>query len=865
MNRIWAPLALTISLLLMSAPAMSATWQQLGGPEAGDISELLVDPSNDRTIYAGTFGGGVYKSTNGGDSWSAVNSGLAHTNVWALAISPSSNQTLYAGTCPGGLFKSTNGGDSWSAVSQVETCIESVAVDPSTSDNVYVIGSTGVFKSTNGGAAWSAVIVPYGARSLVVDPSSKETIYALAAQGVYKSTDGAANWSAANSGLTSGVIALLPDPTDSQILYAGTRHDGLFKSTNGGNSWSAVNSAPGSPAVALMAIDPVNSQTIYVGSYYGGVFKSTNGGASWSSMNSGLANNVRTLMIAPTSQSIYAGTYGGGVFRSTTGVDSWSPVNTGLASSTVSALAPDPGNPNVIYAGTDGGGIFKSINGGASWSAALTGMGSISVHSLVVDQTSSQTVYAGTVNGLFKSINGGLSWNALNDLSQREVFSVTVDWSNPQTVYAATDSGGYKSTNAGSTWSPMQNGLPTSWTLSVLIDPASSQTIYAGGSSGVFKSTNGGSSWSAVNSGLLQASIESMNIDPLNSQVIYAASYGAVYKTTNGGGAWSELASPDTGLRAVLADRGRSGTVYLGTDRGLFKSTDGGATWSVVTGGHTSGVYSIASDLVKAGTLYVGMFGSGVVKMLFTDISGAPASSTYSFIPTASNAAGFSITNKPSWANFDVSTGALTGIPARADAGSYDNIVITANLGTETASLPAFSITVTPPLLQLSVAFAGTGAGTINSSPGGIACSKGSSNGCSAQFAEGSSVALYAFPDANSTFGTWSGGCQAVDSCSFSMNSDQTVTATFTASPRVKMGAVEYNTLAAACTASWDGATILARELEFLENLVFAGGNVTIRGGYDAAFAANAGNYTAVKGSLRIRSGRLIIDHLSVR
>ena len=102
----------------------------------------------------------MFKSTNGGAAWSAVNTGLTNTVVYALAIDPATPSTLYAGTDGGGVFKSTNGGAAWSAVNTglTATDVHALAIDPATPSTLYA-GTTGggVFKSTNGGGAWSAV------------------------------------------------------------------------------------------------------------------------------------------------------------------------------------------------------------------------------------------------------------------------------------------------------------------------------------------------------------------------------------------------------------------------------------------------------------------------------------------------------------------------------------------------------------------------------------------------------------------------------------------------------------------------------------------------------------------------------------
>ena len=114
---------------------------QGGGPPGAYVRAIAIDPRSPATLYAGTYGGGgVYKSANGGTSWSAFNSGLTSTYVQALAIDPSSPATLYVGIYGGGVFKSTNGGASWSAANSGLTnlSVNALAVDPSNRATFYV-------------------------------------------------------------------------------------------------------------------------------------------------------------------------------------------------------------------------------------------------------------------------------------------------------------------------------------------------------------------------------------------------------------------------------------------------------------------------------------------------------------------------------------------------------------------------------------------------------------------------------------------------------------------------------------------------------------------------------------------------------
>ena len=203
---------------------------------------MAIDPLTPTILYAGTYDGGVFKSTNGGGNWSPVNTGLTDIKVHALAIDPVTPTTLYAGTdnlpeTNGGVFKSTNGGGNWSAVNTglyVYSQILTLVIDPTTPDILYVgtgIGD-GLSKSTNGGSTWSAAtagLSGMGVESLAIDPAMPSTLYAGTYDGgVFKSTNGGGNWSAFNVGLpATRVHALAIDPVTPKTLYAGTQH-GVF-------------------------------------------------------------------------------------------------------------------------------------------------------------------------------------------------------------------------------------------------------------------------------------------------------------------------------------------------------------------------------------------------------------------------------------------------------------------------------------------------------------------------------------------------------------------------------------------------------------------------------------------------------------
>ena len=638
------------------------------GPYGGLIHALAVSPNytNDHTIFAGSPGG-VFKSTNGGASWTAVNTGITGNGLYsnALAVSPNyaTDQTVYA-SGGGGVYKSTDGGTSWTAVNTgiSNLAIYALAVSPNyATDNTVYAGSYGggVFKSTNGGASWTAVntgITSTVINALAISPNyaTDGTVYAGDQGGVFKSTNGGASWTAVNTGIPNpeiSALAVSPNYTTDNTVYAGSYSGtgGVYKSTNGGASWTAVNTGITNTAIWALAVSPnyATDQTVYAGcNNDGGVYKSTNGGASWTAVNTGITDitgnglSVAVLAISPnyaTDGTVYIGIFDGGVYKSTDGGASWTAVNTGITSTVINALAisPNYATDGTVYAGSVDG-VYKSTNGGVSWNSVNAGIPNISVLAVSPNYASDQTIYAGRGGGVYKSTNGGASWTAVNTgISNLNIGSLAVspNYAADQTIYAGSSGGGvFKSTNGGTNWTAVNTGI-TGYGLyiqALAVSPnyASDETVYAGsvnvgyGGGGVYKSANGGASWTAVNTGINSTNIYALAVSPnyATDQTVYAGSFGAgVYKSTNGGASWTAVNTGITNTNilalAVSPNYATDGTVYAGSNgAGVFKSTNGSASWTAVNIGIAvlyNYALAVSPNYAFDGTVYAGSQGGG--------------------------------------------------------------------------------------------------------------------------------------------------------------------------------------------------------------------------------------------------------------
>ena len=510
------------------------------------IQTIAIDPVSTSKLYAATSGG-VYASTDGGVTWSL--SGLPDTHVYSLAIDAVSPEILYAATIDEGVYRSTNSGGTWTAVNAglPTGSTLSLAIDPSDPSILYA-GTLrlGVFQSTNRGARWSPTGLSNTTVSvLVVDPVSPTTVYAgTFGAGVFRSDDRGVSWLPANSGLPDVLVeALAIDPVASDIIYLGTLGAGVFKSSSGGSSWSQSSEGLPGAAVESVAIDPINPSVLYAASTSVGVFRSADRGTSWLPVNNGLSNaRVRYLAIDRKRPSrLYAGTFGDGVFRSTDSGTSWSPVNHGLTSLYVQALAVDPVTPSTLYVGTrflasrDGGrvgGILQSTDRGESWSPINAGLPNVSIQALAINPVMPSHLLAGTSAGLFESVDGGANWSP-TALASVLVQALAIDPARTSNLYAGTSAGVFRSTDGGSSWSLSNNGLESTRVTSIAINPVVPTTLYVtignGRNGGVFQSMDGGANWSPIVEGLASRLVQDIVIDPATPSALYAGTSAGVF------------------------------------------------------------------------------------------------------------------------------------------------------------------------------------------------------------------------------------------------------------------------------------------------------------------------------------------------
>lgn len=587
------------------------TWTSVfDNQNTSSIGALAIDPTNANVIYCGTGeanslrsyypGTGMFKSTDGGNTW--TNIGLTNTYSFGnISINPLNTQEIYAAAVGSlrhrnperGVYKSTNGGTTWSQSLYLSDSVGAVdvAVDPVTPSKVFAVmwermrredyikyggPFTALYKSTNSGVNWTVVTGGFpsndatlGRVNIDICKSNTQVIYAFTAyangnsRGLYKSVDGGNNWSVINSGVApSSNYAWFNrickvSPTDANMVFCGGLD--MYMSNNGGTSFNYVGASHVDHHAVCFA--PSNSNYIVIGND-GGIDYSTNGGTSWGASTSLPITQFYAGDIDYNSPNvIIAGAQDNGTNRTLTGnLGDW---NTIYGGDGFYCLI-DYQNSQRVYASSQNAGLGRSTNGGSSFLGATSGLQGAGTSMTnwstpyIMDKTNPLTLYCGTYM-VHKSTNGMQSWTSISpDLANGHIqnlgtiTTVDVSKSNPNVIYAGTDDANvWVTTNGGTNWTKINSGLPYRWVTRVTIHPDSANVCYVTlsgykvDSTGahIFRTTNYGSTWTSISSNLPNAPINDVLIDPMDYKTLYIGTDIAVMYTTNLGGSWQVLGS----------------------------------------------------------------------------------------------------------------------------------------------------------------------------------------------------------------------------------------------------------------------------------------------------------------------------------
>jgi len=637
-------------------------WRQIGpfrGGRALAVTGVAADPE---TYYFGAVAGGVWKTTNGGLTWTPMTDKTGIMSVGAIAVAPSDANVVYVGTGEScirgnisygdGMYKSVDGGKTWAHIGLEETQhIAKIVVHPQNPDILYVAalghayGSNemrGVFRSSDGGKTWQKALYKdnkTGAIDLVFDPNNPHILFAALweaqrtpwgmtsggpGSGLYRSGDDGATWKRLEGhGLPSGVlgrIGVSVSGADGNRVYAiiEAEKGGIYRSEDGGESWKLINPDHRFTQRAWyfhhIFADPKNAETVYV--LNTGVSRSSDGGKTFEFIRAPHGDN-HGLWIDPTHpQWMIVANDGGASVSHDTG-KSWT-MEGNQPTAQFYHVATDNAVPYKVYGAQQdnstvaiasrGDGIaidrpdWYSVGGGESGY-------------VVPDPREPMVVFAGSYDGLITRFDKRTGQE--QDISAWPL--------NPMGAGAAELKHRFQ------------------WTAPILVSPNDPSVVYHGGEA-VFKTADGGMSWTAISGDLTRndkkkqqssggpltqdnTSVEyydtvfALAESPVEKGVIWAGTDdGLVQVTRDGGQHWTNVSSKEFGewrlVSLIDASPHTAGAAYVAIDRHklddykpyAFKTTDYGKSWTRITTGlpENSYVHAVKEDPMKKGLLFAG-------------------------------------------------------------------------------------------------------------------------------------------------------------------------------------------------------------------------------------------------------------------
>ncbi|MBP7866598.1 MAG: hypothetical protein KA419_11670 [Acidobacteria bacterium] len=554
------------------------TWRDsLSNPNVIDVAAAVGD--GQQILWAATTSY-LFRSLDRGQTWSSQTPELAYFMRVESAIAVGApDSILYACTTAGKVWKTSDGGATWTDCTGTlpGNPIHSLEVSSQFPTSLFVGHYQGSIHVTyNSGGTWTKVRDGAGdgrvSALAILDPLPQaEQYHVLAAyaetttgtnpgpgMAIYKTVDGGDHWNKVFS--LASVECLAKDPEDGNVVYAGTRaHDGasaVYKSTDRGNTWTPCGKDFGEDV------------------------------------------GVSSLVVVPSTHplpGVYAGTYDGSILRSTDGGLHWKWEPRGLSNRSVRGLAASDAGLKRLYAGTDYGECFGSLSLGWTWGLMNFGANDLllgnKIYDLAVEPGSASPVlYAAARNlQLVRSPNGGISWEPapLPDQSVN-VWTVAFAPGDPDMVYAA---GGqifngpsfFTSEDKGQTWA--QRSL-NCWGNDLAVSPVHPGNVFVGSSAsypsyGVYGSQDRGASWPTNLRGLQGIDVLAVAVKPGGGQVVYAGTDGhGLFRTTDGGASWSSWGFNGKTVAGIAVHPFWTNQMLAGVPgEGVYRSTDGGGTW----------------------------------------------------------------------------------------------------------------------------------------------------------------------------------------------------------------------------------------------------------------------------------------------